>query len=146
MAGGGWPPARRGRPSWTPRATRRARQHFVTRRRYQHGVLPLRRQTVVLGHDGPAVGQLADPRLAGTDHRADGENRARFQRERGGGLPVMQALRLLMELAPDSMAAELARHRVAVLLGVLLDGGANIAKAGAGPHLADADATGLRTD
>src|SRR2546422_7470733 len=127
-------------------AARRARQHFATRRRHQHGVLPLRRQAVVLGHDGPAVGQLADRRLAGIDHRLDGEGHARFQRQPGRGLAVMQDLRLLMELAADSMAAELAHHRVAVLLGVLLDGGPDIAKAGAGPHLADADPHALVRD
>ena len=29
----------------------------------EHGVLPLRRQAVVLGDDGPAVGELADAGL-----------------------------------------------------------------------------------
>src|SRR3989441_10648504 len=58
----------------------------------------------------------------------------------------MQDLRLLMELAADSMAAELAHHRVAVLLGVLLDRGPDIAKAGAGPYLADADPHALVRD
>ena len=36
------------------------RQHLVAAVGDEHGVLPLRRQAVVLGDDGPAVGQLAD--------------------------------------------------------------------------------------
>ena len=45
------------------RAVRRAeRQHLEAGLRYEHGVLPLRRQRMILGHDGPAVGRAASRR------------------------------------------------------------------------------------
>src|SRR2546421_11787048 len=117
----------------------RARQHLVARRRDEHGVLPLRRQAVVLGDDGPAVDQLSDPGLAGVDHRLDGEGHARFQGQTRSGLAVMQHLWLLVEFSADAVAAELAYHREAVALGMALDRRADIAKARARTHLADAE-------
>src|SRR5687768_10080792 len=101
-------------------------------------MLPLRRQAVVLGDDGPAVGQLADARLAGVDHGLDREGHARLERHAGAGAAVVQDLRLLVELAADAVAAELAHHGVAVLLGVGLDGRAEVAQAHARADLADA--------
>src|SRR5688572_2811650 len=113
-------------------------EHLAAGRGHQHGVLPLRRQAVVLGHHGPAVGELPDLGLAGVDHRLDGEGHARLQREADAAPAVVEDLRLFVELPADAVPAELAHHAVAVLLGVRLDGVADVAQVRARPHLADA--------
>ena len=48
----------------------------------------------------PAIAQLLDVRLAGIDHRLDGEDHARFQLQAGAGFAVMQHLRFFMEFLP----------------------------------------------
>ena len=72
--------------------------------------------------------QFGDRRLAGVDHRLDGEDHAGLAARAGAGLAVVQHLRLFVEVAADAVAAEFAHHREAVLLGVLLDGGADVAE------------------
>ena len=52
--------------------TRRASAPRTPLSRHEHGVLPLRRQRVILGDDGPAVGQQPHVALARVDHRLDG--------------------------------------------------------------------------
>src|SRR5690349_10243243 len=101
-------------------------------------MLPLRREAVVLGDDGPAVGELADRRLAGIDHRLDSEGHTGLEGEPGARLAVVQDLRLLMELAADAVTAELAHDREPGFLGTRLDGGADVAQARARAHGADA--------
>src|SRR6267143_6504672 len=105
----------------------------------QHGVLPLCRQAMVLGDDGPAVGELADRRLAGVDHRFDREGHSRLEARAGPGASVVQNLRLFVEFSPDSMAAELAHDAVAVRFGVLLDRRADVTEKGPGVYFADAE-------
>src|SRR5260221_1141546 len=78
----------------------------------QYGVLPLCRQAMVLGDDGPAVGELADRRLACVDHRFDREGHSGPATRPGSGAPIVQDLRLFVEFAPASIAAELAHHAV----------------------------------
>ena len=51
---------RRSRNAAAPVSRRGTREHLVAGLGHQHRVLPLRRQAVVLGDDGPAVGQFAD--------------------------------------------------------------------------------------
>src|SRR4051812_20441281 len=92
---------------------------------------------MVLGHDGPSVRELPDARLAGVDHRLDGERHAGLDRHSSGGLAVMQDLRLLVELAADAVPAELAHNRESVALSMLLDRCPNITKAGPRAHLED---------
>ena len=58
----------------------------------------------------------------------------------------MQHLRLLVELAPDAVAAELAHNREAVAFGVLLDDGANVAQSTAGLDRGDAEPHALVGD
>src|SRR4030088_1697916 len=101
---------------------------------------------MVLRDDGPAVGELADARLAGIDHRLDGEGHAGLERHAGGGLAVVEHLGLLVKLAPDAVAAELPHHREAVLLGVALDHRADVAQARARPDLLDAEPHALVRD
>src|SRR6266853_3728726 len=114
-------------------------QDLESRPGYEDGVLPLRRQAVVLGDDGPAVGELADRRLAGVDHRFDREDHPRLEARTGPGASIVQNLRLFVEFPPDSMAAELAHDAVAVGFGVLLDCRADVTEKGPGAHLADAE-------
>ncbi len=95
-------------------------------------------QAVVLGDDGPAVGQLADLAPAGVDHRLDGEDHAGRQPLERARPAVVQDLRLLVEAPADAVAAELAHDREAVLLGVALDGVADVAEVASRPDPRDA--------
>src|ERR1700730_16514946 len=110
------------------RPVRAQRQHVEPGVGDQHGVFPLRRQRVVLGDDGPAVGQQAHVTLARVHHRLDGEGHTRLQLEPGAGLAVVQHLRVFVIHTPDAMAAVLAHHRVVVLLDEALDGMTDIAQ------------------
>src|SRR6266850_5446938 len=107
--------------------------------RHQDGVLPLRRQAMVLGDDGPAVGKFPDRRLAGVDHRFDREGHSRLEARAGSGASVVQNLRLFVEFSPDSMAAELAHDAVAVRFGVFLYRRADATEKGPGVYFADAE-------
>src|SRR6185312_1839834 len=111
------------------RAAFRYGEHFVARLGHQHGMLPLGRQRVVLGHDGPAVAHLTDVAPAQVDHRLDREGHAGFEFFERARLAVMQHLRFFMKYLADAVAAELAHDREAVALGKLLDGPADVAQA-----------------
>src|SRR5208282_1955398 len=120
------------------RRLRRQGQYFEPLRRYQHRVLPLGGQTVIFGHYRPAVGELANRRGAGVDHRFHRERHARFHDEPGAGLSVVQYLWLFVKSAADAMTAEFPHYAESMLLGAALYRMSNIAKSGAGTHLADA--------
>src|SRR4051794_38136612 len=83
--------------------------------------LELRRQRTVAGHRGPAVGQDFDVRLAEVDHRLDRKEHARFQRYALAGPANMDDVRLVVEHAPEPMAAEIAHHAHALRLDKALD-------------------------
>src|SRR3989344_636783 len=102
---------------------------------YQQGVFPLCRQLAVLGDRGPAIAQYLGVGAALVDHWLDGEGHASLQFHAGTGTAVVQDLRLFMEHLADAVAAELANHRKAVLLGVLLDDFTDVAQAA--PRLDD---------
>src|SRR5438093_13457323 len=106
---------------WRRRGAGGNGQDLESRTGDQDGVLALRRQAVVLVDDGPAVGELADRRFAGVDHRFDREGHSRLEARAGSGASVVQNLRFFVEFSPDSMAAEFAHDAVAVAFGVLLD-------------------------
>ena len=120
------------------RRRRRQGEHLVTVGGHQHRVLPLRGQRMVRGDDRPAVGERADRRAAGVDHRLDGEDHSGLQQEAGPGPPVVHDLRLLVELPADPVAAEFADDREMVALGELLDRVADVAQPRAGLDGADA--------
>src|SRR5689334_2043110 len=62
------------------RAARRQREHLVAGVGDEDGVLPLGRQRMVLGDDGPAVvAELLHLLAAGVDHRLDGEGHPGLQ-------------------------------------------------------------------
>src|SRR5256885_6683119 len=105
----------------------------------QHGVLPLRREAMVLGDDGPAVGKFADRRLAGVDHRFDRKGHSRLEARAGSRASVVQNLRFLVEFSSDSMTAEFAHDAVAVAFGMLLDRRADVTEKSSGAHLPDAE-------
>src|SRR6266705_2955608 len=94
---------------------------------------------MVLGDDGPAVCKFADRRLAGVDHRFDGESHSRLETRAGSRASIVQNLRLFVEFSPDSMAAELAHDAVAVGFGMLLDRRADVTEKSPGTHLTDAE-------
>src|SRR4051794_5392093 len=101
-------------------------------------MLELRRQRAVAGHRGPAVGEDFDMRLAEIDHRLDGEEHPGFQGHALAGTADMDDVRLVMEHAPEAMAAEIAHHAHALRLDKTLDGMADVAGGGAGFYGGDA--------
>src|SRR2546428_2540714 len=90
-------------------------------------MLELRRQRTVARHRGPAVRQDFYMRLAEIDHRLDGEEHAGLQGHAFAGPADMDDVRLVMEHAPQAMAAEIAHHAHALRLDEALDGVADIA-------------------
>src|SRR6202158_3163378 len=94
------------RQRWRRRGAVGNRQHLVAVVGDQHGMFPLRGEAVVGGHDGPAIGETANARAAGVDHRLDRENHPRLQLETRPRPAVMQDLRLLVKLATDAVTAE----------------------------------------
>ena len=77
-------------------------------------------------------------RLAEVDHRLDGEEHAGLQFDALAGAPDVDDVRLVVEHAPEAMAAEVAHHAHALRLDKTLDGVADIAGGGARPHRGDA--------
>ena len=104
----------------------------------EHSVLPLRRQTVVLGHHGPLVGQFFDGRAACVEHGFDGKGHAFFQFKSRARLAVMHHLRVFVKHQANAVAAVFANHRVAGGLGERLDGVTDVTQAYAGGDLLDA--------
>src|SRR5882724_5860598 len=98
-------------------------------RRDQHGVLELGRKGAVLGHRGPIVVQHFDFVAADVDHRLDREGHARLEAIAFAPVPVVLHLRLIVELAADAVADEIAHDRAALTLGELLNSRPNVAEA-----------------
>jgi len=67
-------------------------QHVAALVGNQHGVLPLRRQTVILRDAGLSVAESRGWGGSGRDHGLDRENHSRLQKQAGAGLSVMQHL------------------------------------------------------
>src|SRR5437764_12065323 len=120
------------------RAVRGQSEHLAPRPGHEHRVLPLGGERVVLGDDGPAVGEQAHVALAGVHHRLDGEGHAGLELESRTGLAIVQHLRVLVIDAPDAVTAVLAHHRIVVPLDEALNGVAYVAEARPGPHRLDA--------
>src|SRR3954469_7545219 len=77
-------------------------------------------------------------RLAEIDHRLDGEEHAGLELHALAGAADMDDVRLVVEHAPEAMAAEIAHHAHALRLDETLDGVADVAGGGAGLHGGDA--------
>ena len=103
------------------------RQYFQTCLGHKEGVFPLGRGQFILGDDRPAVGAVdKDLPRAHIDHRLDGEHHAWDEQHSRALLAIMQHLGVVVELEAHTMAAGVAHHAEAVLVGVLLDGIADI--------------------
>src|SRR6478736_1873327 len=103
-------------------------QHFISAVRDQHGMLPLRRQAVILGYDGPAIGHLPYRRLPGIDHGLNRKNHASLKFQPCSGTAIVEHLRLFMELGANTMAAKLSHYAIAVTFGEALNGLTNVAQ------------------
>src|SRR6266851_8884786 len=77
-------------------------------------------------------------RLAEIDHRLDGEEHAGLELHALAGPADMDDVRLVVEHAPEAMAAEIAHHAHALRLDETLDGVADVAGGGAGLHRGNA--------
>src|SRR5579871_992259 len=73
---------------------------------HANGVLELCRQRAVAGHRGPAIGQDFYVRLAEIDHRLDGEEHARMQRDAIAGPADMDDVGLVVEHAAEAVTTE----------------------------------------
>ena len=105
--------------------------------RHSHHVFELGGQRPVLCHDGPPVGQLPGFVLAGVEHRFDGEDHSRLQRETFAATSMVQHLRFIVVDLPDPVPAVVAHDAETFALSHRLDGMADIAQAGAGLYLFD---------
>src|SRR3989338_5964077 len=123
---------------WRGRAAIGSGQHFEAGVGDEYGVLVLRRQAVVLGDYRPAGVEMVGGRLAGVDHRFDGEGHAGFEPYSRLRAAVMQHLRFFVKLPADAVSAKLAHYTVAQWFDETLDGMADIAQIGARPDRADA--------
>src|SRR5262249_41070398 len=88
---------------------------------------------------GPLIVEDPDLVSAQVDHRFDGEGHPGLQSLAAAPAPVVFDLGLLVELAPDAMADEIADHGAAVLMRKVLNGRADISQPGSGFDLRDAE-------
>ena len=110
------------------RKKRLMRQNLQPRLSHKEGVLPLGGRQLVLGDDGPAIGAIdEDFPCAHVDHWLNGEHHARDKKHTCAFLSIVQHLGVVVELDTYTMAAEVAYHAETVLVGVLLDGIADVA-------------------
>src|SRR5437660_12787866 len=77
-------------------------------------------------------------RLAEIDHRLDCEEHTGLEHNAFAGPADMDDVRLVVKHAAQTVAAEIAHHAHALRLDEALDGVADIAGGGAGPHRGDA--------
>ena len=109
-------------------------------------MLELRRQRAVAGHGCPAIIQHLAGIFADIDHRLDGEEHAGAQLRAGAGMAGVDHFRRVVEHLAETVAAEVADHRIAVALGVALDRVRNIAHPVAWLRLLDAQHQALIGD
>src|SRR4051794_23719831 len=138
LAGWGYAPAPLYRNQRRLRVALRQREDLDAIGGHADRVLELRRQRTVARHRGPAVGQDFYVRLAEIDHRLDGEEHAGLQRHALAGPADMDDVRLVMEHAPEAVAAEIAHHAHLLRFDEALDRMADVAGGGAGFYRGDA--------
>jgi hypothetical protein len=101
-------------------------------------MLELRGQRPVAGYRCPAIIQHLAGIFADIDHRLDGEEHAGAQLRAGAGAAGVDDFGGVVEHLPQTVAAEIADHRIAVGFGVALDRVGDIAHAVARFRLLDA--------
>ena len=97
----------------------------------------MRRETLVARHRGPSVPQHLHGRLAGVDHRLDGEHHAFGEPRAAAGLAIVGHLRLLVHALADAVTDELPHDRKPERLDVPLDRVADVRDPGPRPHALD---------
>src|SRR5258708_25468996 len=90
-------------------------------------MLELRGQRAIPRHRCPAIRKHFHMRLTEIDHRLHGENHPRFKRDPFACISIMQNVRLIMKIKPDTMAAEIAHDAAPLAFGIALDRVTNIA-------------------
>lgn len=83
-------------------------------------MLPLRRKAMILGYDGPPVGELANVGFPGVDHGFYGKSHAGLDPETGSRPSVMEHLGLLMESCADTMPTKFSNDAESMVLGIAL--------------------------
>ena len=91
------------------------RQNPGSIRGHRDGVLKMRRLRAVGRHRCPIVVKHAHIRSADIHHGLDREDHAFLQARAAARFAVIQHVGLFMNVRPDSVAAQIAHHRVAVL-------------------------------
>lgn len=92
-------------------------------------VFVVRRQAAVRRDHGPAVVQGTDLVPADVDHRLHGDRHVLLQTRAVAGLAVVRDLGRLVQAGADTMADILAHERIAIALGILLNGVADVGDA-----------------
>ena len=114
--------------------------------RDEQRVFVVRRQTAVRRDHGPAVVKNADFVVSGVDHRLHGNRHVLLQTRAVAGLAVVRDLGRLVQAGADTMADILAHERIAIALGILLNGVADVGDAVADAGKLDALEKALARD
>jgi len=109
-------------------------------------MLPLRRELLVGGQHGPAVGQNLHVVDADVDHGLDGEHHARFHPDPTTARAEVEDVGLFVETEADAVATKVPHDAVAILLRVLLDVEPDLAEVFARLDLLDANLQTLGGD
>src|SRR4051794_17207687 len=96
-------------------------------------------QRPVAGDRRPAVVEHLHVGPADIDHRLDREEHSGLQLGSGAGPADMNDFGRVMEQAPDAVSAKIAHDSVAMLFGMTLDRGPDVAEMVAGTRLLDAE-------
>src|SRR5579872_4886872 len=91
-----------------------------------HGVLEVRRQAAIRGHDGPLISLRAYLPGAGVDHRLDRHDHARLEHRTRPRAAVVWHRRILMQARADTVAHESAHDCIPLALDVGLHGMADV--------------------
>ena len=109
-------------------------EDFVPGICHKNRVFPLRRQLVVLGHDGPLVRQEFYRRLSGIDHGFNGEGHAGFQLGSRTFFAIVQNLWFVVEDLTDTVPAIFFNDGKSLLLREPLDDVTDVTQMSAGFH------------
>ena len=92
-------------------------------------MFPLSGEASVAGHGGPSVAERLGARTAHVDHGFDRKDVADFDERAALAVAEVENRRLLVEPAPDAVAAVVFHDAETVFVGDILDGAADVAPA-----------------
>ena len=98
---------------------------------------------MILGDDGPVVGQQFDVAFAGVDHGFDSDRHAGLERHPGPRQAVMQNLRVFVELSADTVAAVFLYNRELPGFRIGLNGMPNVTQTRPGADHVDSEQQAL---